>query len=95
MASLLAWRAMVQAPTSCVEKAAEAAAGHQQDPPVSTEFLEEADIRKLTGRVKRVKQIEELHRQKIPYRINARGELVVRRNLVDKPLPDFELGPVR
>lgn len=62
---------------------------------MSSEFLEEADIRKLTGRIKRAKQIEELHRQKIPFRINAKGELVVRRNLVEMPLPQFELGPVR
>lgn len=60
-----------------------------------SEFLTEQDIRKLTGRVKRALQEAELLRQRIPYRINARGELVVRRGLSEKPLPDFELGPVR
>lgn len=60
-----------------------------------SEFLSEQDIRKLTGRVKRALQEEELKRQRIPYRFNAKGELVVRRNLSEKPLPDFELGPVR
>jgi hypothetical protein len=62
---------------------------------VSTEFLDEQDIRKLTGRVKRKLQISSLQRQRIPFRVNDRGELVVRRNLVEKPLPEFELGPVR
>lgn len=62
---------------------------------MSSEFLEEADIRKLTGRVKRALQEEELRRQRIPFRHNAKGELVVRRNLVEEPLRDFELGPVR
>jgi hypothetical protein len=62
---------------------------------VSTEYLSEADIRKLTGRVKRKLQVEYLQRERIPFRVNARGELVVRRNLVEKPLPEFELGPVR
>jgi hypothetical protein len=60
-----------------------------------SEFLSEADIRKLTGRVKRALQEEELKRMRIPYRINARGELVVRRGLVEAPLPEFEMGPVR
>jgi hypothetical protein len=59
------------------------------------EFLNELEVRKLTGRVKRALQEAELRRQKIPYRINARGELVVRRNATEKPLPEFELGPVR
>lgn len=62
---------------------------------MSSEFLSEADLRKLTGRVKRKLQAEWLDREDIPYRYNARGELVVRRNLTEKPLPDFELGPVR
>lgn len=62
---------------------------------MSTEFLDEADLRKLTGRVKKKLQVAELVRQRIPYRINAKGEIVVRRNLVEKPLPEFELGPVR
>ena len=60
-----------------------------------SEFLSEQDIRKLTGRVKRALQEEELKRQRIPYRINARGELVVRRGLSERPLEDFQLGPVR
>jgi hypothetical protein len=60
-----------------------------------SEYLDEADIRKLTGRVKRKLQIAFLERERIPYRVNSKGELVVRRNLVEKPLPEFELGPVR
>jgi len=60
-----------------------------------SEFLTEEDLRRLTGYVRRAKQEEELRRQSIPYRKNARGELVVSRNLVEKPLPEFELGPVR
>lgn len=60
-----------------------------------SEFLSEQDLRKLTGRVKRALQEEELRRQRIPYRKNARGELVVSRRLTEKPLPEFELGPVR
>ena len=59
------------------------------------EFLTEEDIRKLTGRVKRALQAEELRRRKIPYLINARGELVVSRRLNERPLGEFELGPVR
>jgi hypothetical protein len=34
-------------------------------------------------------------KERIPYRINSKGELVVRRYLTEKPLPEFELGPVR
>lgn len=60
---------------------------------MSAEFLEEADIRKLTGRVKRALQIEELKRKGIPYDTNARGELVVRKDY-QKPLEEFELGHV-
>lgn len=60
-----------------------------------SEFLDDADLRRLTGYVRRAKQEEFLKRERIPYRINARGEVVVRRSLVEKPLPDFELGPVR
>ena len=59
------------------------------------EFLSEDDIRKLTGRVKRALQEEYLRRERIPFRYNARGELVVRRSLVDKPSEEFQLGPVR
>ena len=44
-----------------------------------TEFLTETDIRKLTGRVKRKLQIAYLIRERIPYRVNDRNELVVRR----------------
>lgn len=58
-----------------------------------SEFLSEDDIRKLTGRVRRSKQMEELDRKGIAYDTNARGELVVRRDY-KKPLPEFELGPV-
>lgn len=61
---------------------------------MSREFLEEDDLRTLTGYVRTYKQIEYLEREGIPYRLNARGKLVVRRNLAEKPLPDFELGPV-
>jgi hypothetical protein len=61
---------------------------------VSTEFLDDGDLERLTGKVRRSKQIEFLKKERIPYRLNSRGELVVRRNLVEKPLPDFELGPV-
>lgn len=60
-----------------------------------SEFLDDADLRRLTGYVKRAKQVEFLEREQIPYRINARGEVVVRRSLTEKPLADFELGPVR
>lgn len=57
------------------------------------EFLSEEDIRKLTGRIRRSKQMEELDRKGIPYDTNARGELVVRKDY-QKPLSEFELGPV-
>lgn len=60
-----------------------------------SEFLDEQDIRKLTGRVKRALQVEFLRREGIPFRLNDKGELVVRRSLAEKPLPEFDLGPVR
>jgi hypothetical protein len=62
---------------------------------VSTEFLEEADLRILTGYVRTAKQIEWLEKQRIPYRLNSRGKPVVRRNLIEKPVAPFVLGPVR
>jgi biotin operon repressor len=58
------------------------------------EFLSDEDLRTLTGYVRTCKQIEYLKREGIPYRLNAKGKLVVSRNLASKPLPDFELGPV-
>jgi hypothetical protein len=61
---------------------------------VSTEFLDDGDLERLTGYVLRKKQIEWLERNRIPYRLNARGVPVVRRNL-EEPVSPFELGPVR
>ncbi len=61
---------------------------------MSTEFLDDDDLRRLTGYVRRAKQIAYLERERIPYRVNARGELVVKRSLTEKPLPEFELGHV-
>lgn len=61
---------------------------------MSTEFLDDGDLERLTGYVRRSKQVEYLKRERIPYRINARGEIVVRRSMTEAPLPDFELGPV-
>lgn len=63
---------------------------------MSTEFLDDGDLERLTGYVRAAKQIEWLSRQvpPIPYRLNSRGKPVVRRNLVEKPIPEFELGPV-
>jgi hypothetical protein len=61
---------------------------------VSTEFLDDEDLKRLTGYVRTAKQIEWLGKQRIPFRLNAKGKLVVRRNLVEKPRADFELGPV-
>lgn len=62
---------------------------------MSTEFLDDGDLRTLTGYVRTAKQIQWLEKERIPYRLNSRGKLVVKRNLVEKPLPEFELGPVR
>jgi hypothetical protein len=62
---------------------------------VSTEFLDDGDLERLTGYVRTAKQIDWLQKQRIPYRLNSRGKLVVRRNMVEKPAPAFELGPVR
>ena len=63
---------------------------------MSREFLSDEDLRTLTGYVRTCKQIEWLEKQRppIPYRLNSRGKLVVRRNLVEKPAKEFELGPV-
>ena len=61
---------------------------------MSTEFLDDGDLERLTGYVLRKKQIEWLERNRIPYRLNARGVPVVRRNL-EEPVSTFELGPVR
>lgn len=61
---------------------------------MSTEFLDDDELHRLTGYVRAAKQIEWLERHHIPYFVNAKGKIVVRRNLKEKPLPDFELGPV-
>jgi hypothetical protein len=61
---------------------------------VSTEFLDDGDLERLTGYVRTAKQIEWLDSQQIPYRLNARGKPVVRRSMVEKPPAPFVLGPV-
>jgi hypothetical protein len=61
---------------------------------VSTEFLDDDDLHRLTGYVRPAKQIEWLLRHNIPYLVNAKGKLVVRRNL-ETPYTPFQLGPVR
>lgn len=61
---------------------------------MSSEFLDEADIRKLTGYVKPSKQIQWLTRNRVPHYVNRFGRPVVRRSLtphVARP----ELGTVR
>jgi hypothetical protein len=61
---------------------------------VSTEFLDDDDLHRLTGYVRPAKQIEWLERHHIPYFVNGKGKIVVRRNL-EKPSTPFQLGPVR
>lgn len=58
-------------------------------------YLDDADLRRLTGYVKRKKQMEELQRRRIPYDINGKGELVVRADHRKPELAEPELGPVR
>lgn len=62
---------------------------------MSTEFLDDDDLHRLTGYVRVAKQIEWLERHKIPYRVNSRGKLAVHRNLLQEPVAPFALGPVR
>lgn len=57
-------------------------------------FLDEADLVRLTGYVRPSKQKEWLDAHGIPCTVNARGEVIVRRDL-DQPESTFELGPVR
>lgn len=58
-------------------------------------YLDAADIRRLTGYVKRKKQMEELQRRRIPYDVNGKGELVVRADHAKPRVAEPELGPVR
>jgi hypothetical protein len=58
-------------------------------------YLDSAELRKLTGYCRRSKQRAELERQRIPYRVNAKGEIVVRRDHAEPEVAEPELGPVR
>lgn len=50
---------------------------------MSSLFLEDADLRRLTGRKTKSKQIEWLRQNGIPFRINATGHPVVTRAAID------------
>lgn len=50
---------------------------------MSSLFLEDADLRRLTGRKTKSKQIEWLRQNGVPFRINATGHPVVTRAAID------------
>jgi len=65
-------------------------------------LLTDSELRDLTGRVFRQKQVEELARLKIPYIVNAQGRICVSRAAAEKrlgvdsldtagPEPDFSV----
>ena len=58
-------------------------------------FLDDDDLRRLTGYVKPSKQIEWLGSHGIPHTVNARGYPAVRRDMDKSAVPALELGPVR
>ena len=52
---------------------------------MASAFLSDEDVRLLTGRALKSKQIEQLHRMGIPFNVNAAGRPVVARAVIDKP----------
>jgi hypothetical protein len=60
---------------------------------VSTEFLDDGDLVRLTGYKRAADQIRWLQDNGFPVIVNARGRPVVRR-ASEKALPEPELGPI-
>lgn len=60
---------------------------------MSTEFLDDGDLERLTGYVRRTKQIAWLEENGIPFVVNSCGCPVVRRDMREA-LPEPELGPI-
>lgn len=59
-------------------------------------FLSEQEIFQLTGYRRRRLQLDQLVKLNIPHFVNARGRIVVPRDLISrKTLPSPELGAVR
>ena len=61
---------------------------------MSATYLDDADLERLTGYVRPADQARWLDRNGIPYIRNAKGRLVVRRDMGKTALPEPELGPV-
>ena len=64
---------------------------------MSTLFLNESELAKLTGRKYKSRQIEWLRTSGIPFRVNARGHAIVTRGAVEgrkaEPEPTNEQAP--
>lgn len=57
-------------------------------------YLDTAELKKLTGYCRRSRQRAELDRLGIPYIVNARGDIVVRRDHAEPAVAEPEFGPV-
>ncbi|MHB1327996.1 MAG: DUF4224 domain-containing protein [Gemmatimonadales bacterium] len=60
---------------------------------LSTEFLDDGDLERLTGYKRAADQARWLDDNGFPFILNAKGKPVVRRG-TEKHLPEPELGPI-
>lgn len=60
---------------------------------MSTEFLDDGDLLRLTGYKRAADQVRWLEDNGIPFVVNRLGRPVVRRNM-SETLPEPELGPI-
>jgi hypothetical protein len=61
---------------------------------MSTAYLDDDDLERLTGYVQSAAQIRWLDRNGVPHHVNARGKPVVRRDMDKTTVSEPELGPV-
>ena len=54
--------------------------------PIQTMFLERHEIRVLTGRIHRAKQIDQLRKMGVPFYLNAAGNPIVARAAIQQSL---------
>lgn len=55
---------------------------------MASALLDDIDVKKLTGRATKSKQIEQLREMKLPFFINALGQPVVARSVVEGVKPE-------
>lgn len=61
---------------------------------MSSAFLDDADLQRLTGYKRPTDQARWLEDNGIPFIRNSRGRLVVRRDYAETDISEPELGPV-